>query len=113
LLRWRHPLRGLVPPDNFIPLAEDIRLISCLCERVLRTACAEAIRWPGAMTVEVNVAAQQFESGRLVGIVEAALQAAGLPGSRLELEITESALLNDPGVLDDERRPRSCFTDDS
>jgi len=99
LLRWRHPLRGLVPPDDFIPLAEEIRLISKLGEWVLRTACTEAARWPGAMTVAVNVAAQQFESGRLVGIVEAALQDAGLPGSRLELEITESALLNDPGGL--------------
>jgi len=94
LLRWRHPLRGLVPPDEFIPLAEEIRLISSLGEWVLRTACTECARWPGTMTVAVNVAAQQFESGRLVGIVEAALQGAGLPGSRLELEITESALLN-------------------
>ena len=96
LLRWRHPLRGLVPPDDFILLAEDIRLISSLDEWLLRTACAEAARWPGAMTVAVNVAAQQFESSRLVGIVEAALLAAGLPGSRLELEITKSTLLNDP-----------------
>ena len=99
LLRWRHPLRGLVPPDDFIPLAEEIRLISGLGEWVLRTACAEAAKWPDEMTVAVNVAAQQFESGRLVGIVEAALKGAGLPGSRLELEITESALLNDPGGL--------------
>jgi len=99
LLRWRHPLRGLVPPDDFIPIAEEIRLISSLGEWVLRTACAEAARWPGAMTVAVNVAAQQFESGRLVGIVEAALEAAGLPGPRLELEITESSLLNDPGGI--------------
>ena len=97
LLRWRHPLRGLVPPDDFIPLAEEIRLISSLGEWVLRTACTEAARWPGTMSVAVNVAAQQFESNRLVGIVAAALQGAGLPGSRLELEITESALLNDPG----------------
>ncbi len=96
LLRWRHPLRGLVPPADFIPLAEEIRLISTLGEWVLRTACAEAARWPGTMTVAVNVAAQQFECGRLVSIVEAALEGAGLPGPRLELEITESALLKDP-----------------
>jgi len=99
LLRWRHPLRGLVPPDVFIPLSEEIRLISTMGEWVLRTACAEAARWPGTMTVAVNVAAQQFESGQLVSIVKAALEGAGLPGSRLELEITESALLRDSGGI--------------
>ena len=89
----------MVPPDVFIPLAEDIRLISTIGEWVLRTACTEAARWPGTMTVAVNVSAQQFESGQLISIVEAALEGAGLPGSRLELEITESALLKDSGGI--------------
>jgi len=96
LLRWRHPERGLVPPDAFIPLAEEIGLIQTMGEWVLHTACAEASRWPDEVTVAVNVAAKQFEQGQLVGIVAAALAAAGLPGRRLELEITETALLHDP-----------------
>ncbi len=99
LLRWRQPGRGgLVPPDAFIPLAEEIGLISAIGEWVLRAACAEAARWPGELCVAVNVAAPQFETGRLVGAVGDALAASGLPGHRLELELTESALLRYGGA---------------
>jgi diguanylate cyclase (GGDEF)-like protein len=93
LLRWHHPVRGLVPPGHFIPLAEEIGLISAIGAWVLRTACREAVRWPGGLRVAVNVAAPQFETGRLVGTVEQALAGSGLPGGRLELEVTEASLL--------------------
>ena len=93
LLRWRHPVHGLVPPADFIPLAEEIGFIVPLGEWVLRSACAAAAAWPGALTVAVNVSALQLEDGaRLQRAVAAALAAAGLPATRLEIEITESAL---------------------
>ena len=95
LIRWRHPVRGLVPPDQFIPLAEELGLITGIGEWVLREACAEAMRWPDGLTVAVNVAAPQFGSDTLVAAVRSALLASGLPGHRLELEVTETALLRD------------------
>ena len=104
LLRWRHPERGLVPPDAFIPLAEEVALISQIGEWVLRAACAEAARWPDGLRVAVNVAAPQFETGRLVGAVEGALAASGLDGGRLELEVTESALLRHGNATLDQLR---------
>lgn len=94
LLRWQHPLRGLVPPGAFIPLAEERGLMGPIGEWVLQAACREAATWPPALTVSVNVAAVQFEDGRLPAIVQEALQAAGLPGWRLEIEITESIVLS-------------------
>jgi len=103
LLRWHHPERGLVPPGEFIPLAESIGLIVPLGEWVLREACAEAARWPGDMTVAVNLSPLQFKNANLVQTVTDALAAAGLPPRRLELEITESVLLqeneNNPATL--------------
>jgi len=93
LIRWRHPRRGLVPPDGFLPMAEELGLIGPIGEWVLRQACAEAMRWPEALTVSVNVAARQFDGDLLVPAVKAALAASGLPGHRLELEVTEGALL--------------------
>ena len=94
LLRWHHPERGMVPPSEFIPLAEEIGLIVPLGEWVLRTACREAARWPQEISVAVNVAPRQVENGpRLLRAVVTALEASGLPGHRLELEITESTLL--------------------
>ncbi|HYZ33784.1 MAG TPA: EAL domain-containing protein, partial [Crenalkalicoccus sp.] len=95
LLRWRHPARGEVAPMEFVPLAEEIGLIGQIGEWVLRSACAEAARWPAPLAVAVNVAPAQFESGRLVPAVRTALRAAGLAGERLEVEVTESALLRD------------------
>ena len=102
LVRWRHPDRGLVPPGDFIPLAEDIGLIVGIGDWVLREACIEAIRWPDTMAVAVNVSPRQFENpAHLVESVGRALAASGLPGRRLEIEITESALMrNEDNVLD-------------
>ncbi len=95
LLRWRHPTRGTVSPAEFIPLAEDTGLIASIGEWVLRTACAQAAGWPSVIKVAVNVSPAQFQSPGLLQIVIGALAAAGLPPSRLELEITEAVLLHD------------------
>jgi len=93
LVRWRHPVRGLIPPIEFIPLAEETGLIVPLGDWVLKTACLEAARWPSDVCVSVNLSAHQFSTADLVGNVRAALTQARLPADRLELEITESALL--------------------
>ena len=100
LLRWRHPERGLIPPDAFIPLAEETGLIVPIGEWVLHTACAEAMTWQrepnGApLRVAVNLSAIQVSGPGLVEVVEEALAGSGLPGARLELEVTESVLLQD------------------
>jgi diguanylate cyclase (GGDEF)-like protein/PAS domain S-box-containing protein len=95
LLRWRHPERGMVSPADFIPLAEEIGLIVQLGEWVLRTACAEAAKWPGHVRLAVNLSPAQFRDRGLVRTVVSALAASGLPAQRLELEITESVLLQD------------------
>jgi diguanylate cyclase (GGDEF)-like protein len=97
LARWRHPQRGLVPPGDFIPLAEEIGLIIPLGEWVLRTACREAASWPGQLSVAVNASARQLGTlGHLPRAVRTALDASGLPACRLEVEITESALIQHP-----------------
>ncbi len=95
LLRWRHPERGLIPPGAFIPLAEASGLIVPIGAWALREACAEAMRWPGDIQVAVNLSAVQFRSPSLLRDVAEALHASGLPPRRLELEITESILLDD------------------
>jgi len=95
LLRWRHPERGMVSPADFIPLAEEIGLIVPLGEWVLRTACAEAVRWPTHVRLAVNLSPAQFRDRGLVTTVVSALASSGLPAQRLELEITESVLLQD------------------
>jgi diguanylate cyclase (GGDEF)-like protein len=95
LLRWRHPERGLVSPAEFIPLAEEIGLITQIGSWVLRRACAEAATWPSHLTVAVNLSPVQFTSRTLVLDVVTALGASGLPPRRLELEITEAVLLQD------------------
>lgn len=95
LARWRHPQRGFVPPDQFIPLCEEIGLIFPLGERVLSRACADAMTWPAPIGVCVNISAVQVSAGNLDQIVAAALAASGLAAERLELEITETALLRD------------------
>ncbi len=95
LLRWRHPLRGLISPSEFIPIAEDTGLIVPIGAWVLREACAEAARWPGEIIVAVNLSPVQLRSPALAGTVRAALRAANLPPRRLELEITESVLLGE------------------
>ena len=93
LMRWQHPERGSVPPSEFIPVAEEMGLIVQLGEWALRQACAEAMAWPDEICVSVNLSPLQFSKGNLVSTVMSALASAGLPASRLELEITESVLL--------------------
>jgi diguanylate cyclase (GGDEF)-like protein len=93
LLRWHHPLRGMVAPAEFIPLAEEIGLIVPIGEWVLRQACAEAATWPDDLKVSVNLSPVQFKKGNLPQVVFATLASAGLPAARLELEITESIFL--------------------
>jgi diguanylate cyclase (GGDEF)-like protein/PAS domain S-box-containing protein len=95
LLRWQHPERGLLFPDAFIPLAEETGLIVPIGAWVLAQACADAARWPDPIAVAVNLSAVQLREGRLAQGVTAALANAGLPAERLELEITESVLLDD------------------
>jgi diguanylate cyclase (GGDEF)-like protein len=95
LLRWRSPERGLVPPGDFIPLAEEIGLIAPIGAWVLRQACHEAATWPDHIKVAVNLSPIQFKSERLVLDVASALGSSGLSPHRLELEITETVMLND------------------
>jgi diguanylate cyclase (GGDEF)-like protein len=95
LLRWHHPERGLVSPAEFIPLAEETGLIVPIGEWVLRRACQDAASWPAGISVAVNLSPLQFKSQALAHSVVSALSDAGLPASRLELEITESVLLTD------------------
>jgi diguanylate cyclase (GGDEF)-like protein len=93
LLRWHHPDRGLIYPGEFIPLAEEVGLIVPLGQWVLRQACADAVKWPNNISVAVNVSAVQFRFSGLADTVMDALAASGLPASRLEIEVTESVLL--------------------
>ncbi len=93
LLRWRHPEKGMISPAEFIPVAEDIGLITSLGEWVLREACNEAVKWPDQVKVAVNLSAVQFRSRNLVQVVISALANSGLSPKRLELEITESVFL--------------------
>jgi diguanylate cyclase (GGDEF)-like protein len=93
LMRWEHPERGNIRPSEFIPVAEEMGLIVQLGEWALREACAEAVGWPDGICVSVNLSPLQFAKGNLVSTVMSALASSGLPASRLELEITESILL--------------------
>ncbi len=93
LLRWHHPLRGMVAPAKFIPVAEETGLIVPIGEWVLHQACAEAAAWPDGLKVAVNLSPIQFKKGNLPQVVLATLKNAGLPAARLELEITESIFL--------------------
>ena len=93
LVRWRHPTRGLIPPDRFIPLAESTGLIAQLGEWVLQQACTDATSWPAHIKVAINISAVQFRKGNLFDVVLCALVETGLPPERLELEITETSLL--------------------
>jgi len=95
LLRWYHPVLGMVSPVQFIPIAEEIGMIATIGKWVLNRACQDATKWPDDIKVAVNLSPVQFQSDGLVRAVRSALDASGLPPRRLELEITESALLND------------------
>jgi diguanylate cyclase (GGDEF)-like protein len=95
LLRWRHPVRGMVMPDSFIPLAEETGLIESLGVWVLREAFAQATTWPSHVGIAVNLSPVQFKSGKLLGVVAAALTGSGIEPQRVELEITESVRLTE------------------
>ena len=93
LLRWKHPTRGLISPADFIPIAEETGLIVPLGEWVLKAACNEAVDWPGHIKVAVNLSPAQLNSRNLVSMVTSVLDESGLPPGRLQLEITETVLL--------------------
>jgi diguanylate cyclase (GGDEF)-like protein len=95
LVRWRHPERGMISPADFIPLAEETGLIIELGEWVLRRACHDAISWPSHVRVAVNLAPRQFQAPNLISMITAALADSELDPARLELEITESTLMQD------------------
>jgi diguanylate cyclase (GGDEF)-like protein/PAS domain S-box-containing protein len=98
LVRWRHPTKGLVPPNEFIPLAESTGLIVPLGEWVLQQACRDAASWPAKIKVAVNLSAVQFKKGNLFDVILCTLVESGLAPERLELEITETALLENQGA---------------
>jgi diguanylate cyclase (GGDEF)-like protein/PAS domain S-box-containing protein len=95
LLRWQHPERGCIAPADFIPIAEETGLIVPIGEWVLHNACAEAATWPEPLKVAVNLSGIQFRSAGRFDVVAAALRSAGLAPQRLELEVTESAMIQD------------------
>ena len=95
LVRWRHPVAGLLYPDSFIGIAEETGLMEPLGQWILQRACADAASWPENIKVAVNLSAGQFRTGTLFDVILCALVESGLPPERLELEITESLLLQD------------------
>jgi diguanylate cyclase (GGDEF)-like protein/PAS domain S-box-containing protein len=95
LARWMHPVRGFVPPGDFIPLAEESGLIVEMGEWILREACREAASWPLPLQIAVNLSPAQFMHGDLVSLVHSILLETGLAPGRLELEITEGVLIED------------------
>ncbi len=95
LLRWQHPLRGMISPAEFIPVAEEMGLIVEIGDWVLHQACKTCATWPGDVRVAVNLSANQFRRGNVTGTVRDALATSGLAASRLEIEITESVLFQD------------------
>ena len=99
LVRWHHPTRGMILPSDFIPLAEEIGLIGGIGEWVLRAACAEAAKWPDNISVSVNLSPAQFKNCDLVEVVTQELVRSSLAPERLELEITESILLENTEAI--------------
>jgi diguanylate cyclase (GGDEF)-like protein/PAS domain S-box-containing protein len=95
LIRWNHPQRGLISPATFIPLAEETGLIVPMGEWVIRQACLTAAQWPDHLHVAVNISASQFRNTGLMQVIVNALAASGLSPTRLEIEITETVLLQD------------------
>jgi predicted signal transduction protein with EAL and GGDEF domain len=93
LIRWHHPERGMVSPMTFIPLAEETGIIVPLGEWVLRQACLDAAKWPSDIKIAVNLSPVQLLSEGLVAMIESALAVSGLAADRLELEVTETVLL--------------------
>jgi diguanylate cyclase (GGDEF)-like protein/PAS domain S-box-containing protein len=99
LVRWPHAERGMISPAEFIPIAEETGLINGLGGRMLRRACMDAALWPEDVRVAVNLSPAQFRTGNLLSIVIDALKQSGLPAKRLELEITETLLLEKSGQV--------------
>jgi EAL domain-containing protein (putative c-di-GMP-specific phosphodiesterase class I) len=95
LLRWHHPERGMVSPAEFIPVAEEMGIIVEIGEQVLRKACLECRRWPGDTSVAVNLSPIQFSRSNIPALIRQTLAATKLPAGRLQIEITESTLLQD------------------
>ncbi len=95
LVRWTHPMLGVVSPTRFIPVAEEARLITAIGNWVLRSACCEAAGWPADIRVSVNVSAEQLYAPEFLDMVMSALSQSGLPPERLELEVTESVFLRE------------------
>jgi predicted signal transduction protein with EAL and GGDEF domain len=95
LIRWHHPEKGMIPPNTFIPLAEEIGLIVPIGEWAIREACTTAASWPRELKVAVNLSPAQFRSPGLLQVIVEALATSGLSPVRLELEITETILLQD------------------
>jgi diguanylate cyclase (GGDEF)-like protein len=93
LLRWSHPQRGMVSPADFVPVAEEMGIIVEIGNLVLQKACAECMRWPDDVHVAVNISSTQFSRSDVTKVVRHALAASGLPARRLEIEITETTLL--------------------
>ena len=93
LLRWDHPMRGQVSPDNFIPVAEESGLITRIGDWVIRQACEDAATWPDDITLAINISPVQFRNENLIQVVTHALATSGLAPERLELEVTEAILL--------------------
>ncbi len=93
LVRWRHPELGVIPPDRFIPIAEETGLIVPLGDWIIRRACADAVTWPSHVKLAINLSPTQFGKSDLAATVASALADSGLAPQRLELEITESVLL--------------------
>jgi EAL domain-containing protein (putative c-di-GMP-specific phosphodiesterase class I) len=99
LLRWRHPARGLIPPTEFIPIAEESGMIQALGARVLRDACRQVVKWHRdgmPMRLSVNLSVQQLQHDSCLATVEEALSASGLAPRQLDLEITESVIITHP-----------------
>jgi diguanylate cyclase (GGDEF)-like protein len=99
LIRWQHPVRGLISADSFIPVAESSGLIAAIGLWVMRKACMDAKTWPGGIKIAVNLSPSQFKDKNLIDGVRDALTASGLEAERLELEITESVLLHDSQAI--------------
>jgi len=109
LVRWHHPEHGVISPDNFIPLAEDTGLIYAIDNLVLTDACAQVRKWQlrygetmkNGLTLNVNVSGKHFGQAMLAGQISRALEQSGLPAESLNIEITESALMDDPSMAED------------
>lgn len=93
LVRWRHPQRGMVPPDQFIALAEETGMIVSLGEWIIGRACRDAASWPDRYRLAVNLSPAQIQKAGLIEVIERALQDTGMPAERLEFEVTETVVL--------------------